>query len=176
MTPADYLAFTVAGDGLLREITAPVKVGFAVELAKLFGLSSVPVDFTSLWDTGATNTSVSKRLVAQLKLIPIDKKPVCCAGKTYDSGVYKIDLFLPNMVRINNVNVTEFEDNGRFDVLVGMDVIVQGDFSITNCNKKTLCSFRMPPDIEHIDYVATKKHRAIAKEAAKKFKKKQRKH
>ena len=49
------------------------------------------------------------------------------------------------------VQVSEAVLNG-FDVLIGMDIITLGDFSITNVGGKTIFSFRVP-STETIDYV-----------------------
>ena len=176
MTPADYRAFTVtSNNGLLREITALVKVALAESLATMFKLNTPPVDVLSLWDTGATSTSISKRLVSQLQLPPISKAHISCAGQPYESNVYMVDLHLPNGVTVKNVKVTEFENNNRFDVLVGMDIITRGDFAITNAGGKTVCSFRMPSEIEHIDYVGQSRHKSEAQAVIKRFKKKSKK-
>ena len=39
------------------------------------------------------------------------------------------------------------------EVILGMDVITQGDFSITNLNGNTVFSFRVP-SLHRLDYVA----------------------
>jgi hypothetical protein len=41
---------------------------------------------------------------------------------------------------------------GNADILIGMDIITIGDFSITNVDKKTVFTFRFP-SIKTIDYV-----------------------
>ncbi len=104
MTPADYRAFTVSSNnGLLREINAPVKVALADALAIMFKLETPPADVMSLWDTGATATSISKRLATQLQLPPISKTRISCAGQPYESSVYMVDLHLPSGVTVRNV-------------------------------------------------------------------------
>lgn len=50
------------------------------------------------------------------------------------------------------LNVTEGDLLGA-DVLIGMDVINNGDFSVTNHGGVTKFSFRMPSQ-NHIDFVA----------------------
>jgi hypothetical protein len=60
---------------------------------------------------------------------------------------------LPSNVAINNVRVTEFLDNGNFEILIGMEIITIGDFAISNKDKKTIVSFRTPPSDNPIDFV-----------------------
>jgi hypothetical protein len=40
--------------------------------------------------------------------------------------------------------VTECEIGEDFDVLVGMDIINQGDFAVPNFDRKTTFTFRVP--------------------------------
>jgi len=40
-----------------------------------------------------------------------------------------------------------------FDIIIGMDILTQGDLAITNHDHRTVVSFRVPPDSKHIDYV-----------------------
>jgi len=170
-------AFTVTSHGgLLREIMTPVKASIASELSSIFNVPTSVVDVMALWDTGATSTSISKRLASKLSLPPLSRQKILCAGQPYESCIYKIDLYLPNMVVFRNVTVTEFEDSNRFDVLVGMDIITAGDFSVTNANGLTVCSFRLPPSGEHVDYVKEIGQKMANRVALKHFKKDQKKH
>lgn len=42
-------------------------------------------------------------------------------------------------------------DSDEYDVVIGMDVICNGDFAITNQDDKTTFSFRIPSEVE-IDF------------------------
>jgi hypothetical protein len=81
------------------------------------------------------------------------------------------------MFFVPGVRVTEFESNDRFDILIGLDIITIGDFSITNHNGKTVVSFRIPSDTYHIDYVEMLNSNRAAKNNRDRLKKAQtRKH
>lgn len=54
---------------------------------------------------------------------------------------------------VAGVRVSEVPPQPGFEVIVGMDVIAQGDFSITSVDGKTCVSYRYP-SIKEIDYVA----------------------
>ena len=99
--------------------------------------------FAGLWDTGATGTVISKRVIDTLNLRPISKCKVFHAGGESIVNVYAINLHLPNHVAFQFIKVTEGNLNG-FDVLIGMDVMSQGDFSLSNFQGKTTFSFRIP--------------------------------
>ena len=64
---------------------------------------------------------------------------------------YLVNIYLPNGVAISNVHVTKAELIGA-DILIGMDIINQSDFAVTNFNGNTMFSFRMPSKA-HIDFV-----------------------
>ena len=88
----------------------------------------------ALWDTGATNSAITSKIVESLKLIPIGKKKVTGANATKLTNIYLLNIFLPNQVVIIGIPATEIQSFvDDFDVLIGMDIITKGDFSITNC-------------------------------------------
>jgi predicted aspartyl protease len=106
-----------------------------------------------LWDTGSTNTSISKGLARHLGLKSIDMCNVSGVMGIHPSVVYQIDILLPSNVGISDVRVAEFQDNGAFEILIGMDIIDLGDFAISNNGGKSIVSFRIPPSDCVIDFV-----------------------
>lgn len=77
-------------------------------------------------------------------LFPISKVDVLTANGTKKANVYLISILLPNNLVLPLLRVTEADLIGEANVLIGMDIISLGDFAITNLNKKTTFSFRMP--------------------------------
>ena len=98
------------------------------------------------WDTGATNTIISPEIVKVLGLQPTGKAQVSAYGGIVEVNTYTIDLCFENGYKIANLQVMSDESNAEFDydVLIGMDVITEGDFCITTINSQTTFSFRMP--------------------------------
>lgn len=109
------------------------------------------IQFMGLWDTGASGSVISKTVVDKLDLKPIGKSKVFHANGESIVNVYAINLFLPNQVGFQFVKVTEGILNG-FELLIGMDIITTGDFSITNVGGKTTFSFRVP-SIKEVDFI-----------------------
>jgi len=107
--------------------------------------------FTAIWDTGATNTFVSQKVVDDCALKPISITLVHTADQDVLSPVYLANLLLPNKVGFSNLRVARARITGA-DVLIGMDIINKGDFVVTNKDGKTTFSFRVP-SIEEIDFV-----------------------
>lgn len=103
------------------------------------------IQTAGLWDTGATNSVITKALATQLGLKPIKTINSHHAGGTSVVNVYLINIYLPNSVAISYAQVSECVDTiGRFGVLIGMDIFSKGDFALTNSGGQTTISFRMP--------------------------------
>jgi hypothetical protein len=150
MTPQ---AFTLNAPSLLASIITPVTVRQAFNLSKIYNLVCSEISVRALWDTGSTNTSISKGLARHLGLKSIDVCNVNGVGGIHPSMVYQIDILLPSDVAIGDVRVAEFKDNGVFEILIGMDIIDLGDFAISNKDGKSTVSFRIPPSDAVIDFV-----------------------
>ncbi|OJU35114.1 MAG: hypothetical protein BGN96_05125 [Bacteroidales bacterium 45-6] len=124
--------------------------------------------YQGLWDTGATNTVITQRVVDELGLIPTGVSNSFHANGQTRVNTYLINIVLPNGVGFQAITVAEGILNG-FDVLIGMDIITQGDFSVTHTSKETVFSFQIPPT--HLtDYVQEyrqaeqKRHQPIVKD------------
>lgn len=111
----------------------------------------------AIWDTGATNSVITKKVADQLSLEPIGMTQVHTAGGCVDCNIYSINICLPNSININNVTVTEAPLEG-FDVLIGMDIIGLGDFAVSSQDGNTMVSYRIPSD-GPVDFVEQLKRR-----------------
>lgn len=111
--------------------------------------------YTCIWDTGASVTVVTKKVVDDLGLQPSGKVTIHVVGprdteQEHEAYTYLVNLYLPPHVIITT-RVAEASVGGG-DILIGMDVIILGDFAVTNYNNKTTWSFRLPSCSE-IDFV-----------------------
>jgi hypothetical protein len=147
-----FTAFTVKGDGLLRELKTTAHVRAAQSVFSAPDGKYAQEEVRALWDTGATACALSPSVIARLNLAPIGKTPVSAAGSKYDSGVFLIDVLLPNGLVVSDIRAVEAKSIEGFDMLIGMDIITLGDSAITNCGKKTIFSFRFPSGEKPIDY------------------------
>ena len=147
--------FTSRSNGLVRELRNDISVSEAYKPEP--GIPDPPREkFTCIWDTGATNTVITRKVVEALKLRPSGRRVVRTGGEgsgfnEYEVYTYLVNLFLPHNVIVGGVPVTEGGIAGA-DVLIGMDIISMGDFAITNCNGQSCWTFRMP-SVEEIDFV-----------------------
>lgn len=99
----------------------------------------------ALWDTGATNSVITRTLAQKLGLKAIGEVESHHAGGSTRVPVYLINIYLPNGGVIGYAQVSEcIETVGRFGILIGMDVISLGDFAISHVGGRTTFSFRIP--------------------------------
>jgi len=146
-------------NGISNNVASSVKV-LTPQSILSDGEEQISDDCIGIWDTGATGSAITELFAKKLKLPAIGKKKVSGLGGTIDKNRYLVDLILPNNVRIPDLSVTEIDnpvdDNGNktepFGMLIGMDIISRGDFSVTNCEGKTVMSFRIPSMVR-TDYV-----------------------
>jgi len=109
------------------------------------GVAQNQIKVTALWDTGAARSAITPAVAQTLNLIPFDRIKVNGINNTSIADVVKISIGLPNMVRVTEVNVMVCNLVKNIDLLIGMDIIQLGDFSISNGEGKTLFSFAIPP-------------------------------
>ena len=145
-------SFTVKSDKILRALITDCGIFEAFKpTAESLKKNYKHCNARSLWDTGATGTVITKNIVDQLALKPIGKVKVFHANGEDYVNTYMVNIMLPNNTGIPLVKVTEGKLNG-IDVLIGMDIISKGDFSISNTGGKTIFSFQIPSTHE-IDFV-----------------------
>ena len=152
-----FKAFTVTCKGLAAALQTTCGICQAISLEELNSGKPHPQvkQYNAIWDTGATSSSISKKVVDELKL------PISGFGTNHTAGgvvtatIHKINIMLPMGVGIPSLTVSCSNLDGP-DVLIGMDVISKGDFAVTNVNGNTIFSFRIP-SLETIDYVKESK-------------------
>jgi len=150
--------FTNEYEGITDTLTTQCSISesFNINDAKS-GLETPRIkNFIAIWDTGATGSVISKRVVKELDLQPTGKLQMFHAGGGGDYvNSYSVNIFLPNNTVFYIKNATEAELNGT-DVLIGMDIISSGDFAVTTSKGKTKFSFQVP-STHDIDFI--KEHR-----------------
>ena len=122
------------------------------------------VTLTGIWDTGSEGCLISAELAEKLKLSPVGMKKVIGVHDEKWSPEYLLNLKLPNDESFEMINVLVGDMIGSDEILIGMSIITQGDFAVTNVNNSTAMSFRTP-SVLRINYV-TDQEKAIKEEEA----------
>ncbi len=148
--PISVKSFTSKYNGISKVLINKIQVSNPFDNKnKGFDINNT-IKYNGLWDTGATNTVINRNVVDDLKLSATSATEVRTAAGITKANVYIINLWLPNGIIIPDLQVTE-GDLGDTDLLIGMDVMNRGDFSVSNFNGITCFSFRVP-SLEAIDY------------------------
>jgi len=148
-----FFSFTRKARGRTNVLISPVFIGDVIVESK----TEDPFDhkeYEGIWDTGATGSVITSKVVKECGLKPTGGTWVQLAGKKDFQNTYLVSIGLPNRVLISPVRVTEAKEIGGCDVLIGMDIISQGDFAVSHGNNKTTFTFRIPSK-EVIDFVIT---------------------
>lgn len=107
--------------------------------------------YKAIWDTGATHSVITQKIVQGLNLKPMGMTVVHTAGGETHQKQYIVNFYLPNQVMFVMLKVTEAPLHDT-DILIGMDIISRGDFCVTNFQGKTVLTFRMP-SCQEFDFV-----------------------
>ena len=102
-----------------------------------------------MWDTGATNTLISPKIVKALNLKPFGKSGISSANGLIETNTYFIHVGIPSGGIVTNILALE-DENDDYEVVIGMDIINQGDFAFTNKDGHSTFSFRLPSQEEII--------------------------
>lgn len=143
-------AFTSKLDFLARSLITGCGVSEAYDTA-LGGTLPAVLQYEAIWDTGATGTVITAKVANDLGLKPTGIVTSNHAGGSDQVNTYLVNVYLPNKICVVGVQVTEAKLSGNTEMLIGMDIISLGDFSVTNYQGKTCFTFRIP-SIKTIDY------------------------
>ena len=152
MQEGQVYAFTTASPVTLYELTNEYYVSMDWDTESPDATEPYRETFTALWDTGAINSVISQVVVDACGLLPMGLTRVFHVDGSYIAEVYLVNITLPSEIMLPNLTVSKAEIPGA-DLLIGMDIISQGDFAVTNQNGGTKFTFRIP-SIQDIDFVA----------------------
>lgn len=142
-----HFSFRLDFDGRQREIVTDCFV--AGVLSFLPSYSGGRYTAKALWDTGATRSAISPRVVKSLSLQPTDDDyNVTTASGRVSTCIYAVDIGLTDLkLGHSAIPVVELELDD-IDVLIGMDIIGLGDFAI--CGGRVF-SYCCPPCPNPVD-------------------------
>jgi len=161
--PPQWSAFTTKSLGGLLNVLKN-QCGISLAFDPTAGGTQPPVvQFDAIWDTGATNSCVTQAVIDGCGLVATGMAEVHGVGGTTIEETFLVNIYLPTGVGFGGVRVTR----GRFigaDILIGMDIMSQGDFAVTNHGGTTKFTFRIPSQ-KHIDFY--EQHQALTQQFGK---------
>ena len=144
-------AFTIDANTRLSELSSDVWVW------RVSDAHAQKIRFKAIWDTGATHTSITKHVAKKCALQQVGTAFVSTPSTVEPQRVstYSVNIIIPNGVMFENHLVSESESLADdADILIGMDIIGEGDFAVSSFQGRTAFTFRMP-SIERIDFANT---------------------
>jgi hypothetical protein len=139
-------SFTVKSEGvLLKYLATPCHVSQAFDPAdRVSGCAKTPFD--AQWDTGASKSVITQRVVDACGLKPIRRGYTHGVNGLGKSEAYVVNIYLPSQITIHELTVVRTNPGDVWwDVLIGMDVISAGEFSVKKVNSNTEWSFSITP-------------------------------
>ena len=142
-------AFTIRYPSRVSELV--LDVGISEPCHSSTNVIQPQISVEAIWDTGATISVISEKVVQNLGLNSINERDVQTANGDRRAKVYLVNVHLPNKVIFIAWEVIEGDCPGC-DVLIGMDIIGCGDFAVTHKSGTTCMSFQVPSGHD-TDYV-----------------------
>jgi hypothetical protein len=98
--------------------------------------------YTGIWDCGSSGTRISQKVVQDLQLKAFGTVPV----REFEANekireVYFLSIALSPDIVFADFRVTNGYFPADFDVIIGLDLITQGDFRLRKENGKTVVEF-----------------------------------
>lgn len=148
--PISRFAFTTKFNKKVNVLETEVGISESCDLESVEARPEI-IQFKAIWDTGASCSCISQNVVKSLNLSEIDQAISNTANGIRKAGVYLVNIYLPNKVVFPGVRVIDAKILGT-DILIGMDIINQGDLAITHKKENTWMTFQVPSS-HGIDFV-----------------------
>lgn len=133
--------FSVVFDKVVDQITFPVIIEHNRHSSKLFALI----------DTGAMHSTIPASVARTFGL-----EEIGVVGARFAKGrdvlpVVRANLIFSDKVYFENKDLIVVDEEDRtYNMIIGMDILSQGDMAISNYNEHTTFTFRKPSQVEVI--------------------------
>lgn len=97
----------------------------------------------TLWDTGATHSQITREVAEVLGLKPIETLPVNHGAGQSEMRIYEAGLAVDDVIRVKQMKMAECYGAGRFDAIIGMDIISFGTFRLEGVGEERTFTFEI---------------------------------
>ncbi len=118
--------------------------------------NTVSIKTKALVDTGANGSCISNRLVSACRLHPVSAMKMISAQGMSIAQVYEVSMILPNGIQFSEIPVVEVAGSKAFDIIIGMDILSNCDFSFSSDDNESCFSLRIPSAKKLIDFTENK--------------------
>ena len=96
----------------------------------------------AMWDTGSQFTFLSPRIINVLQLKPTGRMGLSGINGESEADVYTVHVVLPSGDAVINVEALG-SDYSDYDVIIGMDIIMLGEFHFDRVDDHHVFSFNI---------------------------------
>ena len=96
----------------------------------------------AMWDTGSQFTFLSSRIIEVLQLKPTGRMGLSGINGVSEADVYTVHVVLPSGDVVINVEALG-SDYSDYDVIIGMDIIMLGEFHFDKVDSHSVFSFNI---------------------------------
>ena len=125
--------------GIQKRIITPVNIYNTLCDKQKFSLEN------ALWDTGATISAITPKLVKELNFIPAGTMAISGITGALDVEFILAAIQLPDGIFRQNIKMAVCDFSQNINIILGMDIITLGDFELFHGNNCTVFSFVSPP-------------------------------
>ena len=100
---------------------------------------------SALWDTGATISAITPKLVNDLGFVPAGTMAISGITGALDVEFILATIQLPDGILRQNIKMAVCDFSQNINIILGMDIITLGDFELLHGNNNTVFSFTSPP-------------------------------
>ena len=98
----------------------------------------------ALWDTGATDSQITREVAERLHMEPVGTGISNNAGGSKRVNVYRGRLYFKEGLHIaQDIFLPECNGGGRFDCVIGMDIIQYGRMTLEGCGDERTFTFEV---------------------------------
>ena len=129
--------YTVDYDGIILRPTSHITL-------KADWQKVVCQEVKALWDTGSTQSCISRRMAEKMGLKEVDTRMNITASGAIEAKIYRLDVEIVDDLVFPDLKVVEYPlEKHDVDFLIGMDIISRGTLILKCNNGKTQLSFTL---------------------------------
>ena len=125
--------------GIQKRIITPVNIFYTLIETHIRSTEN------ALWDTGATISAITPKLVKELSFIPAGTMAISGITGVLDVEFILASIQLPDGILRQNIKMAVCDFSQNINIILGMDIITLGDFELLHGNNSTIFSFTSPP-------------------------------
>jgi len=136
----EYRGFIKSYDKLVNKLASKVSIIPISSTDKT--LQNIPIDLKVIWDTGASLTFIKPKIKEKLKLRIFGSETsifVAGIGGKVKADLTTITIALTDSFVLECIPVYVVDFPINYDMVIGMNIISMGDFSVNNRRFKKFC-------------------------------------